>query len=212
MTGKHFEWEQILDRVEGRLPMDAEFQSHLDGCPACAAARSDAERLRDAMLVAGAPEPGTLLIARTWAAILEDSVSRRVREAASGIRSAARELWATLTADSLVPSAVVRSGDHATPRLLVYETPDYAVSLSFIPTEEKGRTDILGQVVPKNAMELPEGGEVHIANRPELEAYRMSEFGEFRIAGLTCIEGSHLTLAFPEMRIHLGPLPTLRES
>jgi len=212
-TGReHYDWEQILDRVEGRIPSDPGFRSHLESCPACAGARAEAERLRDALLLAGAKEPGPLLVASTWAAILEDSVSRGVRDLASGIGAAAKELWATLTADSLAPSHAVRAADQATPRLLVYETPDYSVSLSFIPTEEKGRTDILGQVVPKNAMELPEGGEVRIANRPDLEAYRMSEFGEFRISGLTRIEGSHLTLAFPEMRIHLGPLPALRES
>jgi hypothetical protein len=162
------------------------------------------------MLLAGSPAPGRLLIARTWAAIMEDSLSRGVRDIASGIKATARELWATLTADSLTPSTAVRAGDHATPRLLVYETPDYSVSLSFVPTEEKGRSDILGQVVPKNALELPGGGEVEIADRPDLEKYRVSEFGEFRISGVKLAEVSHLTVEFPEMRIHLGPLPVLK--
>jgi hypothetical protein len=65
-------------------------------------------------------------------------------------------------------------------------------------------------VVPKNALELPGGGEVEIADRPDLQKYRVSEFGEFRISGVVLSEVSRLTVAFPEMRIHLGPLPALQ--
>jgi hypothetical protein len=171
--------------------------------------RADAEALVESMFLAGARDPGPNLIARTWAAILRDSATRRARELAAGVRAAVAEIWATLSADSLQPSAAVRGADDAMPRLLVYETADYSVSLSFVPAAEQGSTDIIGQVVPKSALELPQGGQVQVRNRPELDAYRVSEFGEFRISGLARAEGTSLTVAFPEMRIHLGPLPPL---
>lgn len=208
---EHFDWEQILDRVDGRVPYDPAFWTHIQQCTPCASAHNEADGLREAMFLAAAREPGRLLIARAWASILEDRVTGRARQLATEIREAAAEVWAVLIADSLAPSAAVRGGNHASPRLLVYETPEYSVSLSFLPAAEKGHADILGQVVPKSALELPAGGEVQVTNRPDLQGYQVSEFGEFRISGVALSEGTRLTVAFPELRIHLGPLPTFHE-
>jgi hypothetical protein len=210
MTGHHhFDWEQIVDRVEGRVPSDAEFRNHMQVCSSCGAVKAEAERMRDAMLLAGTPEPGPRLVARTWARILEDAVVQRARDFAAGVRAAVEEVWATLSADSLLPSAAVRGIDHATPRLLVYETPEYSVSLSFYAAGKTGATDIVGQVVPKNAPELPGGGQVRISDQPDL--YHVTDFGEFRISGVEVTESTRLTVAFPDLHIHIGPLPLLRE-
>ncbi|MCA9730045.1 MAG: hypothetical protein KC729_20345, partial [Candidatus Eisenbacteria bacterium] len=193
MSGNgHFDWQQVLDRVEGRIPYDAAFWTHLDSCSACAALRTDAEALVDSLLVAGAPEPGAGLMARTWSAILQDAAGRKVRSLVENVRAVAAEVWATLVADSLVPSAAVRGAATASPRLLVYETPEYSVSLSFLTGADRGRTDLVGTVVPKQAPELPAGGSVEVADRTDVEPAKVSEFGEFRFDGIALAEATRL--------------------
>lgn len=208
-ANRHFDWEEILDRLEGRHAAEPEFSAHLETCDPCQTLRSEARALLGAMTLAATPEPSAILRARTWAQIASESARAKLGSIAAGAMAAAKEILATLVADSLQPSLAVRGVTSAAPRLLVYETPEYSVSLSLQDSSASGRHDIVGNLMPKLAAEIPNGAHMQVEDHPELGSVPISEFGEFRIEGLEVVPGTMLAIDLPEMRIHVGPLPAI---
>ncbi len=203
----HPDWAEILDAREGRAPS---LDPHLAGCARC--------RERDR-------EAGELL-ARLAHARLEDAPESLKRAALNRVRAEARtaalptgawaairarfaeglsEVRAGLAADSLAAPGAVRGSTEASPRLLLYETDAYSISISLAAGEPTGTLDLQGQVAPRRADRLPGGGHVVLHRSGGLSEADLSEFGEFSFRGVP--RGAVvLAVALGGELIRLGPL------
>jgi len=123
---------------------------------------------------------------------LAERTLRRLRDAqaTTGARApesqpaaTVREIWAILRSDSLRPNLALR-GPEPEPRILLYDTPEFAVALSVTEAPESGASQIRGQITPHQADSLPALREAAIVHAGHRRTVAVSEFGEFLLADL----------------------------
>jgi hypothetical protein len=170
VTSKHLDWEEIVEGIEGRLPLSG--KRHLAACEHC---RGILERVRDLL--------GLLDEARDLPApsrhLLERTVQRVVAEASQlrpgtqeGLGERIRRLVATLVGDSLRPAPALRGRAGAGPRTLLFDAETYVISVAL---EEDA---LRGQIAPRDTGERPRG-EVRVQG-PDLDrSAPLSPLGEF---------------------------------
>jgi hypothetical protein len=209
MTSGHVEWSSLLDFIEtgGAETVGA----HLSACGPCAARAARLRRFLDVLQAASTEEPSDELIERTWRMIADardvnapdlgwTEVVARLRERlAAGVRRVA----ASLVADSLVPSPGVRGATTATPRMLVYETDAYGISLALC--QRPTTYELRGQVVPRRGTELPRVRSASIQIDRWTRELILSEIGELRADDLPPGE-LRLALRLGNDEIALGPI------
>ncbi len=186
----HPSWESIVRSAEARLQgraIDGEelraVESHARRCKRCASLLEDAERLLTSFAsVAELPSPPEALVRSTTdrllAGVRPGKMSVRERlEVAAGV---AREVLASLVADSLSPSPVLRGAATAeAPRTLLFEAPGFSIAVSVFPSGP-GRVNVLGQISPLRAGVVPlEGQEVVLEAAGRTWTTRLSAYGEF---------------------------------
>lgn len=130
-----------------------------------------------------------------------------VRRWRDGLAQGWREVTATLVQEALIPSPAVRGAETAQPALVVYETGDFAISLTFSAPPETERLRLIGQVVPKTASALPPGGQVVVWSERETRTGEVNENGEFAIEGVPRGE-LHMDILIGDDAIQLSPVPT----
>jgi hypothetical protein len=118
-----------------------------------------------------------------------------------------QEIWATLVADSLKPSLSVRGTTYAAPRALVYEAADFAISISITPDPGVETVRIMGQLIPKLADSVPEGGHVELHSGSTHLEEAISNLGEFRFRDVPK-DKIEIVVAVGDLRIRLAPLPS----
>lgn len=234
---EHFTWRQILDVIEGRSD-GGSADSHLDSCATCRTQLAEARELAATLRFAAEFTPTAASVARVlgrldpygpelageiaWARAEAERLSLPSSSAAESpaaepllARLGARVvalLRATLVADSWSTAAAgVRGTSTASPRILVYETPEYAVSLSLHlgADPESLELDVIGQVAPRKGAALPEGVMATLETMDGASVQSAVEpFGEFRFEGLRA-QPLRLELQLGHERIEVGPLPEL---
>jgi hypothetical protein len=118
-----------------------------------------------------------------------------------------RVIAATLVQETLIPSPAVRGTETASPKLLVYETEEYAISLTFQTLPESTRLKLIGQVVPKTAPDLGPGGEVAVWSESETSAGPVNPNGEFTLEGVPAGD-LHIDILLGTDSIQLSPIHT----
>lgn len=184
MTTSHPSFEILLDLAEGR-DVSGDVRAHVDGCATCRPLAASAEALiaamenarqldevpsntRSAAMHAIRGELGRIANARPH--VLESFLRRLGDEA--------RVLLAGLAGDSLQPSAATRSGGAtAAPRMLLYETDGYEITVA-LSRAERGTLDVSGQVTPMSG-DLPDGGVVGLRVGDHTDQTSLSELGDF---------------------------------
>lgn len=204
MSGAHATLETFLAHLaEARIIPDA-LRTHAKSCPVCAERLRSAERLFGAADVASLSTPSPELVARTWDRIAH----ARALDAAARALGHAGELIdrvvARLAGDTMTPTPALRGSTTATPRVLVYETPDVGISLSLGEPGADG-IHVKGQVMPRREDVLPEGGRALVGVRAELREAPIGELGEFDL-GVLPAETLHLVFTLGSMRIELPPV------
>jgi hypothetical protein len=128
----------------------------------------------------------------------------RLRDALAGKW---REITGILVQDSLAPSAAVRSAGVAAPKLLVFETPDFLISLSFSGRPEAQRLEIIGQIAPRTADHLPPGGRIEVWSDSETNFGEINDRGEFALEEVP--RGDlHIDILMGGDSIQLSPIHT----
>jgi hypothetical protein len=153
------------------------------------------------MEIAASSEPSGTIIGRSWHRIREAERGRR--EGRDGLGRALKEAWAVLTSGGLVPSHAVRGSTTASPRLLVFETDDYAISISLLEKDSDNLV-LLGKVIPRTGTEVPPGIAWLAAGGEEREA-SIETLGQFRFADVP--RGAlNLRIQIDDALIHIPPL------
>jgi hypothetical protein len=205
MSGSHCGWEELVAHVFDGTPLND--PKHLEACETCSSSRRWLDALARGFELAAIPQPSPELVDAAWARIREEQrepVRGRERGAAERLREGIREVLATLTRDSLAPGFAVRSADVAAPRLLVFETADFAISVSLDRSAET--VDVHGQIVPKGKRSAALAGTVRVhAGGRTLEA-ALSSFGEFAFETLP-MQPLTLAIEIGETRIGLSVNP-----
>jgi hypothetical protein len=201
MKSKHASWEEIIDVLAGGASV-AGLPEHLESCARCTARAGEVREILAALEDLTDSRPSPRLVEATWSRLREVLAASAARRGRSGgllesLGKRMREVAASLVADSMRPSPAVRGTVDAAPRTVVYETDDFAVSvsLSFGPDleswdvsgrrpgdvrlEEQSRGSIRGQVIPRTADAIPEGGSVMLRAGGSLHEAHLSAHGEF---------------------------------
>jgi len=191
MRKKHASWEEILALLESADSADSTVRSHLTQCERCAHLVAEARTMLGLLAGARLPVPPSPLVERTLALLHEaagQAEAPGAREAASGphevlarLKSASREIWATLVADSLRPAADLRGSSVTSPRLVRYETADYIVTLSLAPAPPGDARDVMGQLVPRRGVSLPAGACAAAPRGEQKIEADIGPTGEFRL-------------------------------
>jgi hypothetical protein len=206
MTQKdHIPWADIVEYVDSG-EASPHFLEHLRECESCSQSHEQVRKLVGAMRIAGHPDPSGELILTTWSRIQALDSSQRdradARDVIDSVKDKLREIWATLAPDALAPSLAVRGTTSASPRLLVYESDDYAISLSF-SLKGDGRTmDILGKVIPRTSAYIPPGGHVILFEDDSEHEAELEEYGGFRFGDI-CRGPIRVDVEVGDYRIHL---------
>jgi hypothetical protein len=130
-----------------------------------------------------------------------------VRRLQESVIQVARELVASLVPDTLIPSGAVRSTATELPKVLVYETDDLSISISFAGHPGSERLRLIGQVAPKTEIELPAGGRIAVFSEREMFATNLDEFGEFIVQGVP--PGNlHMDILLGSDAIQISPIQT----
>ncbi len=176
-----------------------------------------AQELREmiwALELASAPELSPQKIAMLWREVRSRTsagaapgVAGILSQMRDGLAHALREVAATLVQESLIPSPAVRGTETALPRLLVYETDEYAISLTFQAPPEATLLKLIGQVVPKIAPDLPPGGEIAVWSEAETKFGRLDTNGEFSVEGVPSGD-LHIDILLGTDSIQLSPIHT----
>jgi len=182
MEHAHPSWDEIFAFAGGEAP--AEVASHVHACGACAGTAARIAHALDMLGLLRETTPTPALVRRTLdrlgfgapASTTDESLSAR---AARAVSSAIREVVARLRTDSLQPSAALRGATLASPRMLVFETDELAISLSL--TSEGDVVSLRGQVMPKTGGSLPENGLVLVHAEGTSFGAPLTELGKFRI-------------------------------
>lgn len=124
-----------------------------------------------------------------------------------GLVRGCRQVAATLVQEALAPSPAVRSADVAVPTLLVYETEHFAISLSFSGPPDSTHVNLIGQVVPKVATELPSGGKIAVWSEGDTGFADLDERGEFALESVP--RGDlHMDILLGTEAIQISPIHT----
>jgi len=230
----HLTWRQILDLIEGRDSSEPRAE-HLRSCAPCGQLAKDARFLSETLHFARTTIPGELEAAEVvsrldhygpelvseieWARAEADRLSTSALPSpgstgdswAARVRSGiARLLEAALVADSWMDQAVaVRGSSNASPRILVYETEDYTVSISLHlgADPQQPEVDLIGQMAPRQGTALPAGIVAHLVTDDGASLDSSVEpYGEFRFETLRSQPAS-LAIDFGSDRIEIGPFP-----
>jgi hypothetical protein len=185
---RHWSWQEILDWVEKTV--DPTRDAHLETCSECGKRVEMARRLLARVGHARLSAPPEHLLDSAWERVRDEWEARGApgesRESpAERVRRGVRELWASLTADSLQPSLGVRGGSTtASPRMVRYETEDFAISISLSSDAASGAIAVRGQVVPLREGGLPPDGRFLVSEEGEEHEAAIDGFGEFQVSGL----------------------------
>ncbi|MCA9754853.1 MAG: hypothetical protein KDA27_03555 [Candidatus Eisenbacteria bacterium] len=232
-NSEHLTWRQSLDLVEGRDDLGTKAE-HLEACESCRSMVDEARMLASTFRFAADLQPSEALIAQVvgkldhygpelvqeiaWAreeaARLSGTSPSTARPESLGARLKSKVqdfLATTLVADSWATAAAgVRGASTASPRVLVYETTDYTVSISLHagPDPERVELDLVCQIAPKQGSGLPAGlvAAVETADGETIET-NVEPFGEFRFEKLAS-SPVRLELRTGEERVVVGPFPT----
>ncbi len=211
MAAEHPDWESVLDYVEGRpAPGPANelerLQSHLKECPACARLAERAARLLARLEMARHQLPDPLQIEAGTASIraeLQRWGWPRAALAAAGWISAAvgalEEASAELLEDSWAASPALRAAAvEDRPRMLLFETQAFSITLALQPRPGDGALRIRGQVTPLAAPSLPTGGVAMVRWGDHQELAALSDHGEFSLVCPGRVDG------LPELAVAVG--------
>jgi hypothetical protein len=216
MSRDHPNWQETIDVLESPGKVDEGTGKHLVDCPRCRLVADRARALLATFEVARVGGPSEALKDQTWILLQDDLRSRAQRRGEGtepgehvfrGAVSRMQEILATLVADSLRPSLSVRGTTFAAPRALVYEAADFAVSLSITPDPKGETVSIMGQLIPKLADSVPQGGRVELDAGPIHLEEAISSLGEFRFRDVP--KGKiEIVVSVGDLRIRLAPLPS----
>ncbi len=194
MRDRHVSWEEILEALESTGLANSTVGSHVATCSRCARLVEEARAILGFLVDARLPVPPPALVERTLVrlrALSGPAVAADTPRPALGplslverLKSAVQETWATLTADSRQPCRALRGDWMAAPRMLRYETPDYAVTLSIAPGTKRELRDVLGQLVPRRAPSVPADACATAVRGEEMLEASISATGEFRLTGV----------------------------
>jgi hypothetical protein len=189
MQSPHPSFEEILDAAEGR-PDSESVAAHVAGCDTCRPVATRAASILAALSEArGLEEVPRELRDRALDAVRRELDGLRSAPHGAGgflgdlvahLRDTIETTIGTLVADSLQASAATRAGAEvtATPRMLLYETPDYDITLSIAAGPTAGILEIAGQVTPR-AGELPTDGIAGIEVGDHTATSSLTAHGEF---------------------------------
>jgi len=180
MPERHPNWEEILDHVEAGEPDGSPVSRHLPGCASCTRLAGEIRHVFEIIRHSRLAEPPREAVERAIAAVLNELAAEPAagERLLSGSLAALREIWAALVGDSLALGAVVRAGGTARERTLLFETDDYAITLSLTPAQPAG-FEVIGQVSPRASNELPSGGRAVLTAAGATDERTLSPFGEF---------------------------------
>jgi len=191
---KHPAWEQILGAVESPARAPSEIQEHIRTCDDCAVVAEEARRILESLSAEQLPHPPRPLVEQTLAALSqrlrdrEASASARLQEELRALAARLREGWqaaaAALIADSWRASPALRGSAGTGSRMLIYETDDFSIALSLTDDPDSTGRSLIGQVVPRQGTSLPPAGWVLVRQAPEVVGERLTDLGEFQLAGL----------------------------
>lgn len=217
MTTRHPSWEEILAFVDDSSEA---FSEHIEGCHACADRAADATRLVGLLRESELPDVPEPLADRAFAKVLDalgtDSVvaSRSagaiLRRFVSEVGDGLTALWATLVADSQEANLAFRGSTYTSPRMLLYECPEFTISVSLSAGSEPRTVDVMGQVSPRSATEL-ESGMAGLRVGESTQETALSEFGEFAFYAVP--HGTvEIEVGLGQRLIRLAPISDLPES
>jgi hypothetical protein len=211
VNARHVDWQQIVDALESHQDLDPALQAHVRECPACAQCVAEARELLSLLSEARLPDAPRETIARALVrmnaalggeAHAQSDAAGRLVARLRDIFGALREVWGTLTADSLRPDPTLRGTVSAAPRMLRYETDDFAVTLGLSEDTDTLARILRGQVSPRRAGVLPSNGWVAASLASGSVEGPLDANGEFLLRGLRS-EASDLSIAFGETVIRL---------
>lgn len=211
MNANHVDWRQVVDALESHQDLDPALQAHVRECPACAQRVTEARELlgllSEGRLPEAPPETRARAVARVRAALAgevqtQSDAAELLATQLRGIFGALREVWGTLAADSLRPDPALRGTGTASPRMLRYETDDFAVTLGLSDDSDTLTRSLRGQVSPRRAGALPSNGWVAANLASGSVEGPLTSTGEFLLRGLRS-EASDLSIAFGETVIRL---------
>jgi hypothetical protein len=186
MMAKHPSWEDILAHLSDDAGSGAT-ADHLRDCSSCTSQAAEIRRLLENLRVAAGQGPSPELVERTWRRIsgdempeVEASIIDQIARVARSLGEGLRELGARLVTDSLTPAMAVRGTGVASPRMLVYETDGYAISVAVSPGSDPELRAVQGQLVPKSSTSIPPGGVARLQCGTQGWEVSLSEFGEFQ--------------------------------
>lgn len=161
------------------------------------------------------PEIGAEKAAAVWREVQRRSrvssaapdLSQVLGRLRDGVMSGMRELAATLVPDALVPSAAVRSAGAGRPRLLMYETEDHTISVSFSGRRGSERLKLIGQVAPKRDLEIAPGGKVAVFGASDAAFGEVNAYGEFVLEDVPPGD-LHMDIVMGADAIQISPIQT----
>lgn len=217
MSENHASWEKILDAIESPETCDPAIRSHLQRCRRCARFADKARRILGLLADARLHQPPRALlegtIARVQAELLEQAGAmepersgQRPQDTAPRPTGKIAEIWAALVADSLQPSPSLRGVAWASPRMLLYETDAFSVTVSVTSDQTGEYWNLLGQVAPKEGSSLPPGGRAVAGTGAEAVEAPLTQFGEFSLHRLTpAVEEVSILIGESCIRLRLPP-------
>jgi len=181
-TSGHPEWQTILDVLEGLVGKDAPAAVHLKDCDGCRARVREAEgllaRMRSAHLEAVPEawiEAAMARIAPSRPRALESAWDALVHRLGEGLAV----VEAFLAGDSLTPVGALRGYTEASPRMMLYQTDRFAVSLSFSSPAGSMGSNLMGQLSPLEGDRLPGLGRAVLLSEDISAETALNELGEF---------------------------------
>lgn len=210
MSKKHPEWEKILSHVEQDAPGDP-VSEHVAQCRQCQQLAGQLRELLGAFEAARLPEVPPEMIERTLRKLDLESVGEEGIPAVLTLRKALsewaarlgrplKEIRASLVADSLVPTPLLRGGTDR--RSLLFETEDYSIAVG-VSAREAGTRDLRGQVSPKEKAHLPAVGSALLGTAAGAMESGLSEFGEFSFEAAPA-ESSELAIVLEDLLIRIS--------
>ncbi len=220
MSQKHASWSEILNQILNALESpgatDSDIGSHIETCPRCERLADEARWILGLFADARLQPPPQALVEKSLEVVRQEFARKAAAAVGQGLRRTLRdmaarstEVAATLVADSRLPSPALRGGSvEASPRMLLYDTDTYAVTLSVVSRGKEKRCDVMGQVTPKTEVALPEGGWATAEAAGESFEVPLAALGEFRLRGLDprldevsiLLGDQHIRLPLPRMK------------
>jgi len=216
MNEAHPSFREILDVTE-RGDTDGAVVEHIQACQRCLRTSEVAGELIATMQRAATLDPVPADVHARALRQVQDELAladagRRVGSVLQALvdelGARARRITAALAGDSFEAALATRAGAEisAAPRMLLYETDDFEITVSLAPSETSRSLDIAGQVTPHEG-ELPAGGVVGIRSGGQTVTCELSSYGEFTIDSVAAGE-LEIELALDTAIIRLAPIPT----